>query len=227
MWACVWLVKMLGRGPTAMSDRRVAFGRVCAATSHLQSWEIDEQGEGEECLSSLFLPPVPSYFISPRVSTGKLQSDDLRLFLFFLSLPLSLPPLLPNSRGIHAPHNCCLSPPPPFLSLCKVTHLPLCYLPSHSQKAHSDQLWGFCKYLVPAFAAHHLISTHCIIHWRITVRLHRVLDAALLQGCEWLHYTTTLKMLLSYGYVAILCKILTTCNHIYYSVSSKNVKCTL
>lgn len=80
---------MLGRGPTAMSDRRVAFGRVCAATSHLQSWEIDEQGEGEECLSSLFLPPVPSYFISPRVSTGKLQSDDLRLFLFFLSLPLS------------------------------------------------------------------------------------------------------------------------------------------
>lgn len=89
MWACVWLVKMLGRGPIAMSDRRVAFGRVCAATSHLQSWEIDEQGEGEECLSSLFLPPVPSYFISPRVSTGKLQSDDLRLFLFFLSLPLS------------------------------------------------------------------------------------------------------------------------------------------
>lgn len=86
---------MLGRGPTAMSDRRVAFGRVCAATSHLQSWEIDEQGEGEECLSSLFLPPVPSYFISPRVSTGKLQSDDLHLFLFF--------PLPPSVLASSAP----------------------------------------------------------------------------------------------------------------------------
>lgn len=184
--------------------------------------------ERNACPLSFFLPSplISSLPVSPQANCRVMIS----VFFFFSSPSLCLSLLCSPTAEVFTRHIiAAFLLPPPFLSLCKVTHLPLCYLPSHSQKAHSDQLWGFCKYLVPAFAAHHLISTHCIIHRRITVRLHRVLDAALLQGCEWLHYTTTLKMLLSYGYVAILCKILTTCNHICYSsdVSSKNMKCTL